>query len=110
MEVYKRPDSPAWYVDLVHPATGKRRRVSTGETTKAKAQKVAHRMMAEAEGEAAEVRSGRAAVTLRQTLDAYVAHIASQGKSCTRFYELLRDKALGLREPFDARWHLDPAR
>jgi integrase len=110
MEIYKRPDSPYWFVDLVHPVTGKRRRVSTRQKLKAAASKAAADMLRELEAEAGEAKDGKRAVTLREALDAYVTTIGSQGKTSVVHYRGLRDKMLGLRPPFNTRWHLDGGR
>lgn len=106
--LYKRPDSPFWYYDLVDPKTRKRRRHSTGETTK-KAAEVKRLAAENALAERAKKRDRE--ITLRQAYEGMLEGIVGTVKTATiDDYKVKRDKTLGFggfaSAPGHA--HLDP--
>jgi integrase len=79
LELYKRKDgrSPWWQLDYVHPVTGARKRTSLKvKGTKAEAQKIAARFLADLEA-----KRGKTEATLSDALEAYCTALESDGKA-----------------------------
>jgi len=120
MEVFKRPGSPSWYVDLVHPATGARLRESLKfQGSKVEAQKRARKRQAELEHEAEEVENGRHPITVQSAVDLYIGALDTRSQRAAREHRYRRDALFG--HPNDAqdarragdtgpRWHLEGTR
>lgn len=111
MELYKRPGSPYYMVDLVHPGTGARVRRTTRQTDKRRAREAALEIEDTLRREAAQAKDGKLAVTLRDALDQYVRHLEGARKASAVEAARLRDKVLGLNPRLVAagRWRLDGA-
>lgn len=106
MEVYKRPGSPSWYVDLAHPTTGERVRQSLKFTgSKVEAQKRARKLEAEMETTHADTQS----ITVGEAVDQYVAALAARGQVAAKDHAYRRDRLFGRAATAAGRWVLDPA-
>jgi integrase len=109
MEIYKRPDgrSPSWQIDYVHPVTGERRRESLKFAgSKVEAQKRARALMARLEAEAEDAAHGPPPIPIREAVDNYLEHLASEQKPSVRELRGLRDKLFGLNPRLLGRWSL----
>ncbi len=108
MKLYTRPGSPRLYADLTHPGTGKRVRVSTGETEQRAARKVALSRMAEMQREAEVVREAANGITIGAALGRYTSAVA--GKASAAKLHTMAAKLTGTHPGMAGRWHLNPAR
>ena len=107
MELRKRGDTPYWMVDLVHPVTGKRMRVSTRETDKKRARVAAQAIWDRIQREAQQAEGGRVPVTLADALEQYVEHLRAARKPSAKGAAALRDKVLGLNPRMTGRHALN---
>src|SRR4051812_46278555 len=78
MKPYKRPDSPSWWVTLPDPVTGNRRRLSLNHTgSKSRAVVLAQELEDTLRRDAASQREHGKAITLREAVDEYLAHLGA---------------------------------
>lgn len=103
MEVYKRPGSPFWYVDIADPrAPGGRRRRSTKRKTKGEA-----RLVADAAARQVLDREQLGALeelTLQEAVNRYVRSVERKAD-----YQNIVGRTRKLLGQLGGRWHLDPA-
>ena len=95
MELYRRPNSPYWWLDTVDPTTNKRVRVSTRAKTKADANKAALTIIQRLEDDAKIAEGGRAAITLADALNRYVTSLEAAGKASSGEAASLTRKTTG---------------
>lgn len=114
MELFQRPDSAYWYVDLVSPLTGDRMKVSTKvavapKGSKRSALEAAQAIMTKLRQEAAESADGKRTCSVQAAVDRYLEQLASEGKESARQGRIIANKAFGLTASFEGRFKLDPA-
>lgn len=105
MKLYKRPNSPNWYITTVSP-DGKRLRVSLGETDKRAAQRKAARLEAARSADDEHIRDGKRPIKVVAALDQYVDHLRVSAKSWATGATLYAHKATGRLASSDGRWSL----
>ncbi len=95
MNLYRRPPSEVWYVNIRRP-DGTRVRTSTKKTNKREAEVVAREMQAQIDATVALDKDGKKSITMADALDLYVGSLQAERKASARLFSTLADKALGV--------------
>lgn len=120
MNLYKRANSPFYWLDYTDPRSGQRVRTSTRQTTQVAAKRAAQGIMSSPvvapvvptvpDTAPTEDRDGKQAITIRAALEAYVSSLEVQNKAYAGTSRAIMGKTIGLapegtqRAP---RWSLD---
>ena len=107
MQLFKRPDSEFWYVDLVNPVTKRRAKISTKETNKKKALVVSDLIMARLRDDAIRRAGGRVSCTLQAAVVSYTEHLKSEDKVSWVKVEEMMKKTFGLSTAYEGRFAID---